>query len=98
MKHLVAEMFRLDILQPDKINDNEPLIGGRLGLDSLDTLELAICIEEEFGISVCSGIASRGAFHNIASLANFIYAETQTISVGPCSPAIPRMNLMPCVG
>jgi acyl carrier protein len=68
----VAGSFRLDILDPDTIAADEPLIGGHLGLDSLDAVELGIRIEEEFGIAICGSAGLPGAFASIASLADFI--------------------------
>ena len=87
LKHLIADLFRLDILEPDKISDDEPLFGNRLCLDSLDLLELALCVEEEFGITIRSGEESHNVFTNIASLAGFIRARMQTSPVRPYSPA-----------
>ena len=52
LKHLVAGLFRLDLPEPDTIADDEPLIGGRLGLDSLDALEIILCIESCFKIKI----------------------------------------------
>ena len=83
LKHLVADLFRLDILEPDKISDDEPLFGNRLCLDSLDLLELALCVEEEFGVAICGGKESPRVFTNIASLADFICAGARTIPAGP---------------
>jgi acyl carrier protein len=78
LKHLIADMFRIDILEPDKIADDEPLVGGRLGLDSHDALELAIYIEEGFGIRMCMLEESHPAFTSIAILAGFIHARVKT--------------------
>ena len=78
LKHLIAGLFRLNLAEPDKIPDDEPLIGGRLGLDSLDALELAMRVEEEFGITIHSQEESLRAFASIASLADFIHARTST--------------------
>jgi len=75
LKHLVADQFRLDIPAPDKIADDAPLIGSGLGLDSLDALELAICLEEEFGLSIDSREESHRAFASISSLASYIEAR-----------------------
>jgi len=77
LKRFVAEMFRLDILVPDNISDDAPLNDGTFDLDSLDKLELAICIEEEFGVAVRSEEESRIAFNSIASLADFIHVQTR---------------------
>jgi acyl carrier protein len=78
LKHLIADLFRIDIIEPDKIADDEPLVGGRLGLNHLDAFELAICIEERFGVRICSLEESHHAFASIASLADFIHAHVKT--------------------
>jgi acyl carrier protein len=78
LKHLITDMFRLDIIEPDKIADHEPLVGGRLGLNRLDALELALCLEEGFGIRICSLEESHHAFASIASLAVFIHTHVKT--------------------
>ena len=76
LKQLIADQFRLDIREPAAISDHAPLIGGGLGLDSLDALELAMSVEEEFGIVIGSREESQQAFASIASLADFIRART----------------------
>ena len=81
LKYLVADLFRLDIVEPKTISDDAPLIGGDLGLDSLDALELAICIEEEFGLTIESREESHRAFASISSLAGFIAARTRPVPV-----------------
>jgi len=93
LKHIVAALFRLDLLEPDEIADDEPLIGGSLGLDSLDALELAICIEEEFGLTVQSREDSQRVFASIASLAGFIRAQATTKPVPRHSPGIAANSL-----
>jgi acyl carrier protein len=44
--------LRLDGLDAAAIGDQEPLVGGRLGLDSVDALELVVAIERELGIAI----------------------------------------------
>ncbi len=75
LKHLIAAQFRLDRPELDKIPDHAPLIGGSLGLDSLDALELAICVEEQFGITIQSQAESLHAFASIDSLTHFVGAR-----------------------
>jgi acyl carrier protein len=65
-------MFRLDVLLPDDIADDAPLVGGSLDLDSCELLELALCIEETFGIAVRRNEESRIARGSISDLADFI--------------------------
>ena len=78
LKHLIAAQFRLGLTDPDNIPDHEPLIGGRLGLDSLDALELAMSLEDHFGITINSQAESIRAFASIATLTEFIHARTGT--------------------
>jgi len=78
LKNLVVDLFRLDILEPDTIADDEPLAGRRICLDSLDTLELAICIEEVFGIAMWSSEAVQRPFTTLADLASLIFSSAQT--------------------
>ena len=81
LKHLVTELFRLDILDPEQLSDHEPLQGGTLDLDSIDTLELSLCIEESFGLAIFRRDSSPRLFSSIASLARFICENTQPRSV-----------------
>jgi acyl carrier protein len=83
LRNLVARILRLDVLDPDSIAADEPLMGSRLCLDSLDELELAICVEEEFGIPICGGKESPRVLTSIASLADLICAGARTSPAGP---------------
>jgi acyl carrier protein len=74
---MVSEVSRLDILAPDDIADDAPLSGGSLDLDSFDRLELALCIEETFGIAAGRDEASRIDGGSIAGLADVLLARLQ---------------------
>jgi acyl carrier protein len=86
LKHLIADLFRMDILEPDEISDYEPLIGGSLGLDSLDVLELAFCVEEEFCVTLYRLDGSLREFASIGRLADFIQARMPTTHTHLHSP------------
>ena len=81
LRRLLARKFRLSEREFAGYTHDEPLIGGRLGLDSLDALELGICVEEEFGISINSAAESQLAFASIASLAGFIRRQASPLPV-----------------
>ena len=72
LKQLLVDKFRLSESIAGKITRDEPLIGGSLGLDSLDALELGMCVEEEFGLTISSAAESHTALASIGSLADFI--------------------------
>ena len=54
------------------IDDAAPLFGAGLGLDSLDALQLAMAIEERFGVTVPEGEASRTIFASVNAIAEHI--------------------------
>lgn len=96
LKCLAAALFRPDIPNPGAIADDLPLIGGSLCRDSIDALELAICIEEEFGIAIRSECDSQGVFNSFASLASFLCAHApaaraarRPVPAGVQAPAVP---------
>ncbi len=72
LKHLLIETLRLEDVAPESINDDEPLIGEGLSLDSIDALELVVKLEKEFGIKIASSEESRRALASINHLAAFI--------------------------
>jgi acyl carrier protein len=59
------------------IDDGAPLFGEGLGLDSLDALQLAMAIEERFGVSVPEGEAGRAVFASVNSIAEFVVRAGQ---------------------
>ena len=72
LKGLIVEELRLEDLKPGHIEDDTPLFGEGLGLDSLDALQLAVAVEEHFGVRIKDENEGRTAFSSVASLAEFI--------------------------
>jgi acyl carrier protein len=74
LKRLIVEELDLRDQTPDGIGDDEPLFGKGLGLDSLDALQLAVAIEERFGVSIPEDDRAKEIFASVAALANHIAA------------------------
>jgi acyl carrier protein len=51
VKEILVERLALDV-EPGLITDDQPLFGRGLELDSIDSLELAIAINDEFGVVI----------------------------------------------
>lgn len=69
LKQLIIDELDLRDRTLDDIEDEAPLFGGGLGLDSLDALQLAMAIEERFGVRLPEGDAARPVFASVAALA-----------------------------
>ncbi len=82
---LVAEL-NLSGRDPAAIADDAHLFGetqtGGLGLDSLDALQIAMVVEEAFGVRVPEGDDARPIFLSVSSLAAFIVQERKANAVG----------------
>jgi acyl carrier protein len=65
------------------IDDAAPLFGEGLGLDSLDALQLAMAIEERFGVSVPEGEAGRAVFASVDAIAEFLVRSGTSGSAAP---------------
>jgi len=72
LKELLIRKLRLRDVGAASINDGEPLIRGPLGLDSIDILELALAVEERYGVKISDEEMGQKAFRSIAALADFI--------------------------
>lgn len=76
IKRLIVDSLHLEGMRPEMIEDEAPLFGEGLGLDSVDALELVVALEKEFGIKIKSQELGREVFSSVASLSQFI--ETRT--------------------
>jgi acyl carrier protein len=75
LKQIIADQFGFPGAKTAPLATHEPLIYGRLGLDSLDALELGLSVEEKFGVRVTSAAEARQVFSSVATLAEFIRHE-----------------------
>jgi acyl carrier protein len=82
LKRIIVESLRLDDVRPDDIDDESPLFGAGLGLDSIDALELAVAIEKRFGVKIqAEDEQNKQIFRSVAALAHHIgeHAPTTTM-------------------
>ena len=52
LKSKIIKTLGLTDIAPEEIDPEEPLIGGSLGIDSIDILELVIMMEKDYGITI----------------------------------------------
>ena len=73
LKELIISGLNLEDVAPGDINDDEPLFGDALGLDSVDALELGLLVQKKYGIVLNSKTQNlKQIFSSVASLAQYI--------------------------
>jgi acyl carrier protein len=79
IKELLVTELNLSGREPSSIDDEAALFvgaaDGGLGLDSLDALQIAMFVEERFGVRVPEGEEARPIFRSVSSLADFVERE-----------------------
>jgi acyl carrier protein len=79
IKRLLVRELNLSGRDPAAIDDDALLFDkSGLGLDSLDALQIAMFVEERFGVRVPEGDEARPIFRSVATLADFVeHAQTK---------------------
>jgi acyl carrier protein len=72
IKAMIVEELDLRDRSASDIVDEAPLFGEGLGLDSLDALQLAMAIEERFGVVIPEGEEARAIFASVSAIAEHI--------------------------
>lgn len=76
LKTLLVSELNLAGRAPEAIDDDAMLFGETgLGLDSLDALQVAMLVEENFGVRVPEGDEARSIFRSVSTLADFIESQ-----------------------
>ncbi len=73
LKELIVETLALEDIAPAEIETDAPLFVEGLGLDSIDSLEIAMVLEERYGVTLADDPETNSEiFHSVASLAQFV--------------------------
>ena len=84
MKDLIDELKvkiidTLDLIDvtPDDFNEDDQLVGGKLGIDSIDILELVMMIEKDYSVKIESKEVGEKIFVTLRTLAEYIQNNRQ---------------------
>jgi len=72
IKRLIVTELNLRGRDPETIDDDAPLFGTGLGLDSLDALQLAMALEEKMGARIPEGEEARAIFKSVRAIADHV--------------------------
>ena len=73
LKKLIVTTLELEDVTPEAIESDAPLFVEGLGLDSIDALELAMVLEERYGVQLSEDPdENQKIFESVRSLAAFV--------------------------
>jgi len=72
LKKEIIKVLNFEGMTPEDIDENAPLFGDGLGLDSIDALELIVLMEKKYGIKLADPNQGREIFASITTMAAYI--------------------------
>lgn len=72
LKVKIIEALNLEEVNPQDIDENAPLFGDGLGLDSIDVLELIVILDKDYGIKLTNPAEGKAIFRSVAAMASYI--------------------------
>jgi acyl carrier protein len=79
LKQHIIKYLNLLEMTPDKIGDDQPLFGeGGLGLDSIDSIELIVLLEREYGIKIQDPKEGRKILVDVNTIADYVIQNRTT--------------------
>jgi len=72
VKQMIIDSLRIEGMSPDEIENDAPLFGEGLGLDSIDALQLVVAMEKDFGVVVPDAATGTKVFASVRSMADYI--------------------------
>jgi len=75
LKIEIIEALNLQDYSPADIDSDAPLFGSGLGLDSIDSLELMVLLERNYGIKIEDPRKGREVLESVRSMAQFIRSQ-----------------------
>jgi len=76
----IIDTLNLEDVMPDDIGEDDQLVGGELGLDSIDVLELVIMIEKDYSVKIDNRELGAEVFANLRALAGHIQENSPEAS------------------
>jgi len=72
LKEKLIVLLNLSDVTPESFDENAQLVGGELGIDSIDVLEMVVMVEKDYGVVINNQEIGKEVFASLASLARYI--------------------------
>ena len=76
LKVKIIDILNLQDVRPEDFDENAQLVGGPLGIDSIDVLEMVVMVEKDYGVILNSQEVGEKVFSSISALAEYIQQNT----------------------
>ena len=80
LKIKLIDILNLSDVKPEDFDENAQLVGGELGIDSIDVLEMVVMVEKDYGIIINNQEVGEKVFTSLANLAGYIEENSSTAS------------------
>lgn len=72
LKEQIIDALNLEEITPEDIDNDAPLFGEGLGLDSIDALELIVILDKYYGIKLANPSEGKEVFKSVNTIAEYI--------------------------
>lgn len=76
LKAKIVETLNLEDVTPRDISADDRLVGGDLGIDSIDVLELVMMLERDYGVTIDNRELGEKVLSSVRALAGHIRANS----------------------
>ena len=76
----IVDVLNLIDVQPDDVKADERLVGGDLGIDSIDVLEMVIMLEKDYGVKIDNRELGVKVFATLRTLAEYIHENSPELT------------------
>jgi acyl carrier protein len=80
LKVKLIDLLNLPDVNPRDIDPDELLVGGRLGIDSIDILELVIMMEKDYGLTIDNKELGAQVFGSLRTMMTYIRDNTAELA------------------
>ncbi len=80
LKEKLIDILSLQDMKPQDLDENAQLVGGDLGIDSIDVLEMVVMVEKDYGIVINNQEVGQKVFASLSNLAEYIEKNRQETS------------------
>ncbi|MCW3126842.1 MAG: hypothetical protein JWO03_2500 [Bacteroidetes bacterium] len=80
LKKELIERLNLEGMTPEELDENMPLFGEGLGLDSIDALEIIVLLDKNYQIKITDPKDGKKIFYSIKTIADYITEQRKPVA------------------